>query len=253
MKRLMSLVMAVILCVLPIAVQATTLLEYANKLKKVATNDGLTVMSPEQFLGIEPCDRIFGKDDYYSYVYTNRGHKWDDWGTEIPLDWFQMKEYVEALVKSEYYEILEHKNPSSDEEYWTLGYIGPGDITHLFTVSNSMQQKAAIVVRCSLGDIRVAFSKDILTADINETQQRLGKQVVDTHSSATSSTAPSGGPCTYCGGDGKCDKCGGDMWYWGYEWVYVNGSPVSQRVNKMCNATYCTGGKCSKCGGDGIQ
>lgn len=57
--------------------------------------------------------------------------------------------------------------------------------------------------------------------------------------------------CSTCGGDGKCDKCGGDMWYWGYEWVYVNGSPVSQRVNKMCNATYCTGGKCSKCGGDG--
>ena len=219
--------------------------------KVIATNDGLTVLSPEQYLGIEPCNRIFEKIDYYSYVYTNRGYKWDSYGTENPLDWYMMQDYVDALVESGYYEILEYKKISSDDEYWALGYIGSGDVIREFGVSDKMTQKAAIVVRTSLGDIRVAFSKDILTADIETTQERLGKYVVDIQRSATN--GGSGGNCSECGGDGKCNKCGGSMWVWDYEWIYVNGSPVSQRVNKMCNALYCTGGKCSKCGGDGLR
>ena len=162
-----------------------------------------------------------------------------------------MQDYVDALVESGYYEILEYKKISSDDEYWALGYIGSGDVIREFGVSDKMTQKAAIVVRTSLGDIRVAFSKDILTADIETTQDRLGKYVVDIQRSATN--GGSGGNCSECGGDGKCNKCGGSMWVWDYEWVYVNGSPVSQRVNKMCNALYCTGGKCSKCGGDGLR
>ncbi len=57
--------------------------------------------------------------------------------------------------------------------------------------------------------------------------------------------------CTVCLGTGRCRKCGGDMFVTGYEWVYVNGSPVSQLKTKMCQAVHCVGGSCGKCGGDG--
>lgn len=58
--------------------------------------------------------------------------------------------------------------------------------------------------------------------------------------------------CPVCEGTGDCPKCGGDMWVWGYEWEYVNGSPVSVNKNRLCDGIYCYGGSCDKCGGDGV-
>lgn len=60
-----------------------------------------------------------------------------------------------------------------------------------------------------------------------------------------------GKECSECKGTGKCQKCGGDMWYWGWEWEYVNGLPESVNVNKLCDAVYCYGGICDKCDGTG--
>ena len=252
MKRLMVSLLTLMLCMAPLAVQAETLREYATRLKSIATNDGLTVMSPEEFLSIDPCDNLSKADTHYTYVYTNRGYKYHNYGTTIPVDWFQMQEYVNALVESGYYEIMEYSS-DPDDAYWLLGYTGPATVKNTFSLHHGMTDRTVIALRNFIGDIKVYYSKDILTTDIDETQQRLGKYVVDTYSSATASSTTSDSACTYCGGDGKCDRCGGDMWYWDYEWVYVNGSPVSQRVNKMCQATYCTGGACSKCGGDGVR
>ncbi|MBQ4090188.1 MAG: hypothetical protein IJC56_09990 [Clostridia bacterium] len=59
--------------------------------------------------------------------------------------------------------------------------------------------------------------------------------------------------CSYCGGDGKCDDCGGDMWTTGWEWEYVNGSPVSNMVTKLCDGIYCYGGSCLMCDGTGYE
>lgn len=221
----------------------------------IATNDGLTVLSPEQYLGIEPCDNLSTNDNEYAYVYTNRGYKYHSSGTSNPVDWYRMEEYVNALVDSGYYEILEHSS-DTDDAYWTLRYIGPAEVSNTFYLYYGRSDQAAIAVRNFIGDIKVWYSKDILTADIDETQQRLGRQVIttpaDTSSSASHSVS-SGSICTECRGDGKCNECGGDMWVWKWETEYVNGSPVTKQVNKMCQAVYCTGGKCSKCGGDGIQ
>lgn len=252
MKRLTSLMIAAMLCLLPLAVHATTLLEYAERLKNVATNDGLTVMSPEQFLGIDPCDNLSADDTRYAYVYTNRGYKYHDYGTTLPVDWFQMEEYVNALVKSGYYEILE-QSVDPDDAYWLLGYIGPAEIKNTFSLYSGKTNQTAIALRNFIGDIKVYYSKDILTTDINETQQRLGKQVVDTYSSATRSTAPFGSPCTYCGGDGKCNRCNGKGSGYRYETEYVNGVPVTKSVYKTCYGSYCDDGKCSECGGDGVR
>lgn len=72
--------------------------------------------------------------------------------------------------------------------------------------------------------------------------------------SAVPSVQPTAEPeeCPECDGTGECQECGGDMWVWGYEWEYINGSPESVRKNRMCDAIYCYGGSCDKCGGDGV-
>lgn len=57
--------------------------------------------------------------------------------------------------------------------------------------------------------------------------------------------------CSVCHGDGKCEECGGDQWIWADEWVYINGSPELETVNKLCDGIYCSGGTCSVCGGSG--
>lgn len=56
--------------------------------------------------------------------------------------------------------------------------------------------------------------------------------------------------CSVCDGTGKCPDCGGDMWVTKWDWVYVNGSPESQLVTKLCDGVYCYGGSCLKCRGD---
>lgn len=61
---------------------------------------------------------------------------------------------------------------------------------------------------------------------------------------------PTAKTCSVCDGSGKCPDCGGDMWVTKWEWVYVNGSPESQLVTKLCQGMYCYGGSCLKCRDD---
>lgn len=66
----------------------------------------------------------------------------------------------------------------------------------------------------------------------------------------TPTPKPTAKPCSECDGTGKCKECGGDMWVTEWEWIYVNGSPVSQQVTKLCDGVYCYGGACLKCWDD---
>lgn len=210
--------------------------------KAVATNDGLTVLSPEQYLGIDPCDEIYRDDNHYTYAYTDRGYKYHGSGTANPVDWYKMEEYVNALVESGYYEILEHSD-DPDDAYWTLRYIGPAEVKNTFYLYYGMSDQAAITLRNFIGDIKVRYSIDILTADIDETQQRLGEYVLGTQKSTSSSSSIFADRCTQCGGDGRCNSCGGSgkIWKWaGDMYAYVR-------------CTECSGGTCTRCGGDGVR
>ena len=229
MKRFVAMILMMILCLscLPLASAAD-----------IVSNKGLTVLSPEQYLGIEPCDTISTQDNWYKYQYTNRGLPWYSYGTSNSVDWRRMEKYVNALVDSGYYVVLEHAHPNPEEEYWCLGYVGPGSVTKTFGANGNTTQKAAIVVKSDLGDIGVYFSLDITVDDIDETQKRLGKNVFD-NSQNSGGGGSSGGKstCLSCGGNGRHSACGGMGYY--------------RRANGTIDDCSCFAGYCPTCGGDG--
>lgn len=207
----------------------------------IAGNDGLLVMSAEEYLGIDACDHIYQQDNWYKYRYSNRGYKWYDNGTDDPVDWYRMKDYVDGLVSSGYYEVLEHKGPDGDEEYWCLGYTGPGSVRRTFGANLISTQKAAIVVESNLGDITVGYSLDVITSDLEDTQYRLGKNIFE--------PKPSGGGsseewCIPCGGSGDCSDCGGT----GEVRKHVAGT--TDYIYQDCLSCFGSG-DCRSCGGDG--
>ena len=230
MKRFVAMILMMILCLscLPLASAAD-----------IVSNKGLTVLSPEQYLGIEPCDTISTQDNWYKYQYTNRGLPWYSYGASNPVDWRRMEKYVNALVDSGYYVVLEHEHPNPEEEYWCLGYVGPGSVTKTFGANGNTTQKAAIVVKSDLGDIGVYFSLDITVDDIDETQKRLGKNVFDNSQNSGGGGGSSGGKstCLSCGGSGRHSACGG----MGYH----------RRANGTIDDCSCFAGYCPTCGGDG--
>ena len=230
MKRFVAMILMMILCLscLPLASAAD-----------IVSNKGLTVLSPEQYLGIEPCDTISTQDNWYKYQYTNRGLPWYSYGAKNPVDWHRMEKYVNALVDSGYYVVLEHEHPNPEEEYWCLGYVGPGSVTKTFGANGNTTQKAAIVVKSDLGDIGVYFSLDITVDDIDETQKRLGKNVFDNSQNSGGGGGSSGGKstCLSCGGNGRHSACGG----MGYH----------RRANGTIDDCSCFAGYCPTCGGDG--
>lgn len=195
----------------------------------IVDKEGLVVLSPEEYLGIDPCDRIHQQDNWYTYKYSDRGYKWYDHGTDNPVDWYRMKEYVDALIQSGDYQLLLHKKPDDDEGYWYLGYTGSGAVERTFSMRTSISGQVAIIVLMSIGDINVYYSLDIATNDLEDTQTRLDTYIYDmnpdllpqpTNSNGGSSghwetvevevDCPSCtfGRCSVCGGDGKYERYG---------------------------------------------
>ena len=228
MKRFVAMILMMILCLscLPLASAAD-----------IVSNKGLTVLSPEQYLGIEPCDTISAQDNWYKYQYTNRGLPWYSYGTSNSVDWRRMEKYVNALVDSGYYVVLEHEHPNPEEEYWCLGYVGPGSVAKTFGANGNTTQKAAIVVKSDLGDIGVYFSLDITVDDIDETQKRLGKNVFDEPVNSGGGSSGGKSTCLSCGGSGRHSACSG----MGYH----------RRANGTIDDCSCFAGYCPTCGGDG--
>lgn len=227
MNRFMCLMLTLVLCL------GCLMTAEAGE---IVINNGLTVQSPEQFLGIRPCNTIYSETDHYCYLYSGRGID----GSSGRDDWNKMDDYVNALVASGYYRILEHEQDDYPfvEEYWTLQYIGPETITNTFGVRMNTSQQAAIIVQSYLKNIYVWYSLDVITADLEETQRRLNTTifVVNSHSGS--------GDCLSCAGSGKCNPCGGS----GTERNLLAGT----RTWLVQDCSYCAGsGKCNACYGSG--
>lgn len=248
MKQFLT-VLLVLTLILGLMVPSVAL-AYSNE-APIVGNDGLLVMSPEEYLGIDECDELYtSSSDHYTYVYTDRGIEYRDHGTDNPVDWYKMEDYIDALVDSGYYEVLEHEKPLPGTDYWYLGYIGPGSVRRTFHIGTSVTTDAAIIIRSFYGDIEVAYSLDIMTNDIEETQSRLGKSIFDSNPSGGNGgggSTPSGGRteerCGICGGSGKrnCGSCFG------------SGTVGYGSDQRDCPNFSCSGGKvdCWTCGGDG--
>lgn len=219
----------------------------------IVGNDGLLVMSPEEYLGIESCDDLYQDDISYSYQYTDRGYEWHGEGTSNPVDWYKIEDYVDALVASGYYEICDYRDEGETQDYYSLSYIGPGSVKRTFTALNSAK-RGAIFIRNWLGDINIYYSLDITTNDLEDTQYRLNEYIfgIDPNSNDDSgddprpTARPTEKPperCSICGGSGErnCSTCGGSG-YTGY------GSD-----RHKCPSFNCHYGKvkCWTCGGDG--
>lgn len=244
-----------VLCLMPVTAGAFEIKGFADKIRDalvddLATNDGLTVKSPEQFLEVDPCTDITHEGgNWYKYTYANKGLKWKSHGD--PTAWKVFETYVDMLVDTGYYKLLEHGKPDDDVEFWCLGYTGSGSVKKTFKVGYT-NTYAAIVVRCNLGDAEVYFSLDITADDLDETQARLGKSIgLREDGKDVTSTKDGNTKCTYCDGDGKCNRCDGKGSGFQNETEYVNGLPVTKSVYKACYGSYCDNGKCSMCGGDG--
>ena len=201
----------------------------------IVSNDGLSVMSPEQYLGIEPCDQIYQQDNYYVYKYIDRG--FEKYGKEDKNleDWYAMADYLNALIDSGYYKIIEHTISSTNRvEYWCLGYTGAKTIK-VFGANKNSTQEAAILIQSHYGDICVRYSVDILTDDLDETQMRLGENLrLDDPAPSPDDPYSILETCDVCNGDRKCRYC------WG------KGTDITGGDCAVCN-----GGNCSACGGSG--
>ena len=199
---------------------------------QIAWDDGLSVMSPEQYLGIKPCDHIYQQDNYYGYRYINRGFKKYGDKSKNCEEWYAMEDYLNALIESGYYEVIEHTISSTkDKEYWCLGYTGSKAI-HLFGADRKSTQSAAIVIISAYGDFYVRYSVDILTDDLDETQKRLGTDIFVKSNNNGPSILPT---CDACNGSGDCTYC------WGRGTDGITGR----------DCAVCDRGNCSYCHGSG--
>ena len=206
----------------------------------IVGNDGLLVMSPEEYNDdIDACDSIGQQGNYYRYRYQNRGKEYSGDGDD--MEWAKFETYVDALEDSGYYKVIaNYDGEAGNTESWYLEYTGPSFVKKTFKVNNKHTERAAIVVQSFHGDVYVFYSLDVITNDIEETQSRLGQNIFASNSSGGSSSRQcdschGSGDCTFCGGSGKDDNLVAGTTTW-----------LSQ------NCLYCGGsGDCTYCGGDG--
>lgn len=193
----------------------------------IVGNDGLHVMSPEEYSSlIEPCDHIsLGSNSNYSYRYIGLGQEYGSDGDND--EWAKFERYARALVDSGYYEVSHHLQDNL-ENTWYLKYIGPQK------VNTVMGKNAAIIVSSLLGDVWVYYDLDI------ETSGRAN--IVDSNPQPNGSDGKEW--CGSCGNFGKCSFCHGD------KKVKNHVAGTTDYIYQDC--LHCMGsGKCSSCGGDG--
>ena len=245
MKRILSIVLAM-LCMLPVMATADRTDEEGYEYG-IVRNDGLLVKSLEHYasewIEMPPCDRIFQEDNWYCYQYRDRGLQWSRHGGKDPEAWGFAERYADALCSTGYYEPL-RSDIQDDEVFFVLAYVGPGRVSETFSIRRSDPSGAAIVVASYMGDINIYYSRDIMTSDLNETQERLG---TDIYISGGGTDDPWEHDCITCGFDGTCNTCGGTGQ------VYRSVPGTNDYVWQTCTANNCQNGRCRECGGDGMK
>jgi len=197
MKRSLSILL-VLMLVLSLLAPAAALADgmFSSKAYEapIVGNDGLQVMSPEEYysIWIEPCDHIdLGSNQNYFYEYFGRGQEWDGKGDND--EWAKFERYAKALVNSGYYELAHHAQDKM-ENSWYLKYVGPKNIR------TAMGKSSAIIVTSLLGDVWVYYDLDIVTSGRAE--------IVDVNPQPTGDDGRKW--CVSCGNSGKCSSCHGD-------------------------------------------
>lgn len=231
MKRSLSILL-VLMLVLSLLAPAAALADgmFSSKAYEapIVDNDGLSVMSPEEYSSlIEPCDQIaLGSNSNYFYRYFGRGQEYNGDGDNN--EWARFERYVDALVDSGYYEVF-NRIQDSLENTWELKYVGPASLT----TSMGKNRGAAIIVTSLLGDVHVYYDLDI------ETSGRA--KVIDID------PQPTGGGrewCISCGNSGKCSTCHGD------KKIKKHVAGTTEYIYQDCLDCFGSG-KCRSCDGDG--
>ena len=186
---------------------------------EIAWNDGLMIVAPGDFLGYEVA--LIDTEDYTFQDPPHMNYQYEGIATKDII------RYAEAIDASPYFELVE-----ISEEYVRKYH-------YRYTGSDPS-------ITASDRNLTISISNPESTASSFYIFEYSGFTVNCTANAISDSSI-----CSFCNGDGKCNKCGGDQWIWVDEWVYVNGVPTLETVNKLCDGAYCTGGSCSKCGGDG--
>lgn len=196
-------------------------LQTDSTVSEIAWNDGLMIVAPGDFLGYEVS--LIDIEDYTFQDPPHMNYQYEETLTEDII------RYAEAIDASPYFELVE-----TSEEY-VLKYH------YRYTGSNPS-------VTASDRNLTISISNPEYTVSSFYIFEYSGFTINCTANADFNSDSAL---CSFCNGDGKCNECGGDHWVWADEWVYVNGIPSLETVNKICDGIYCTGGSCSKCGGDG--
>lgn len=210
--------------------------------------NGLLVRSLESMVyaygdEIPLCDYVFQEDNWYCYQYTDYGLEWLRNGGKDDYVWNWAQGYADALCMTGYYEPSK-SDVQSDEVFYILRYIGPGEITETFSIRKSDPDDAAIVIASYLGNVQIYYSMNIVTDDLAETAERLGVYMGMTSGDTDD---PWEHDCVVCGFDGSCNTCGGT----GQVFRLVPGT--NDYVWQTCTDANCRNGSCGVCGGDGMK
>lgn len=188
----------------------------------IVGNDGLIVMSPEQYLEIEPCNQITISDDAcYVYHYDKCGREWSGRGSNEK--WAMMESYVQALVDSGYYEVSDYEQ-GSYATIWCIRYIGPAE-----TITGGYD----IQVKSYGGRCSVYYR--IATVSADDLQEKLIYFNMDDPTPDPDDPSPILETCDVCNGDRKCRYC--------------RGKGTDGITGRDC--AVCDRGKCPACGGSG--
>lgn len=175
----------------------------------VADDDGLLVMPIDEYLdGLTlSCATRESGSNHYGYHYLGQGRYYGGGGSDEYRAMYER--YVNDLVATGYYTLLEHSEDSLSET-WRLGYTGDAAL-ETFTVWRDQADDAVIVVDLLFDDANVYYSADILTTNYSQvvkSNDANGGAADDRGEIDTSMTCPrchgyGTQQCTLCWGSGQ--------------------------------------------------
>ena len=209
-----------------------------NTTAEITWDNGRMIADPGDFLGYEiECIEYLDKTDSITMGYFS--YKYEAIATEDILV------FAEAINASPCFE--RNNEGIKGKNYWLVCYDYTGD-------------DAGLMEKCEEGRAELRRRKSDFSIYICDPYASKSEfYIYEYHGFTVNSSMNTeredndqvGDRCSFCDGDGRCNGCGGGSGVWGWEWVYVDGSPRQEQVNKSCEGIYCNGGACSKGGGVG--